>query len=758
VATAPPVEAELAILGPVSELVRRVEIYEKDGATPWQNGAQDGRLIDGSVTIDYSRNERRAVDLTLDNTDFGLKHDASGFWYDKIIKVFCGVHYVDTTPVVSHRIRTNRLFDPDFHLTGSLLEQRRNLCIDPRIVSASGWSGMAAGGLTTAANAYTPNMTAAVGDIITISCEITAPAGSTLTGELRTRGTTAGSFGSNTWGTTSISIPAGTTQRVSNTFTLATGADGFRLNLVNLSTASGIKVDRIMCEKNIAFDAWYFDGSTTTDAALGWVYSWVGTANASESIMRSPAIDGNFRQYNTNIGGPIPGRVLRVISRTGAPSGNIWAFQYGVSNPAIQGEYHALRLKVRTVGASASIQVSPRLGWYNAAFAEFITDILFTTIPNDDKWVEISIPSLEPVGDPAGYATPTIRTMLYSTGTVPAGTVLEIKDVIAEKVSGPGIHSAGFFSGATQDFGNRDYSWSGTVDNSTSLEDATITTPTATRTTWETQVGEFMIDNIKESHFPYVVKVTGRDYTKKCLLSKFVNATAFAAGTAIELIIKAIAQNAGVTKFITPLTGKVLANDTFFERGTDRWTAMSKIAESFGYELFFDAQGYLVMREFQDPVTAPLAYILETGAFGNMTSYEKSVNDTRIYNHIVVTGESSDSETIPVMAEAINTEPSSPTNIDQLGDRVYPYSSAFITTEAQAQDLADKYLKIMGLEEFDLNFGAIALPWLEVGEIIQFNDPREFAGQPTRFLLSSLSVPLGLGEMSGNAKRVSVVG
>jgi hypothetical protein len=174
--------------------------------------------------------------------------------------------------------------------------------------------------------------------------------------------------------------------------------------------------------------------------------------------------------------------------------------------------------------------------------------------------------------------------------------------------------------------------------------------------------------------------------------------------------------------------------------------------------LFFDAQGYLVMREYLDPVTAPLSYTLETGVFGNLVTYNKTVNDTRIYNHIVVTGESNDPDIIPVSAEATNTEPSSPTRVDKIGDRVYQYTSSFITTTLQAQDVADKFLQIHALEEFDLIFSSIALPWLEVGEIVEFEDPRPSAGQPTRFLLSSLNLPLDLGAMSGNAKRVSVVG
>jgi hypothetical protein len=164
------------------------------------------------------------------------------------------------------------------------------------------------------------------------------------------------------------------------------------------------------------------------------------------------------------------------------------------------------------------------------------------------------------------------------------------------------------------------------------------------------------------------------------------------------------------------------------------------------------------MREFADPNTSPATYTLETGEFGNMTEYQKSMNDSRIYNHIVVTGESADEAIIPVSAQALNTNPDSPTRIAKMGDRVYQYTSAFITTTLQAQDVANKFLKLHALEEFDIDFGSIAFPWLEVGEVVEFIDPRAALGQPDKFLLVSLTLPLGLGPMSGLGKRVSIVG
>lgn len=581
-----PADAEAAILGPTSELVRRIEIFEADGVTRWDGGANDDYLIGGSVTIDQSRAERRSMELVLDNTDLNFQHSPDKFWYDKIIKVFCGVHYVDTTPTTSTKTRTNLWTNPSIET----------------------------------------NTTGFTGQFINLSQ-------------------------SADWA--------------------AVGTKS--LKLLPSSTSND-------CHASITGDA----GAVRAPLVAGKTYTVSGT------VYIPVALTGSLH----------PTRVGKIIVHTKSPTingGNYVETQS--SAPAATG---ASRVKVTFTVPADATEAFIRL--YNGAT---------NSATNAVYWDAIQIEE--------------------------------------------GVTQGLYFDGASQAFANRTYAWTGTAHASTSVETTTIEHPTATPTTWETQVGEFMIDVISEDHFPYVVKVTGRDYAKKCLLSKFTQATAFAAGAAIETVIQSIASNAGITKFIIPPTGKTLAHEYFFERGTERWKAMFEIAKAYGYELFFDAQGYLVMREFQDPITAPLSYRLETGEYGTLVSFNKSLTDTRIYNHVIVSGESSGAS-LPVSAEAINTEPTSPTRVEKLGDRLYVYSSAFITTEAQALDVAMKFLKVMGLEEFDLNFSSIALPWLEVGEIVEFIDPRGYNGQPTRFLLSSLTLPLDLGAMSGNAKRVSVVG
>lgn len=276
---------------------------------------------------------------------------------------------------------------------------------------------------------------------------------------------------------------------------------------------------------------------------------------------------------------------------------------------------------------------------------------------------------------------------------------------------------------------------------------------------WETQVGEFMIDQISEENFPLAVAVTGRDYAKKCLSAKFVEGVQFATGNTLEYNIAALSAQAGITKKILPVTGITVDGAFAFERGVTRWKAITDMAGAYNYDAYFDRQGYLRLVPFQDPANSPTAYTFKTGQDGgNLASYGKSTNDSRLYNHVVVIGGSADSTVLPPWAEAKNEDPNSPTSIEQIGDRLYEYASTFLTTTPQCQAVADKFLAVHSLEEFNLNFSSISAPWLEVGTISSFEDPRPAPGDATRFLLQSLSLPLNLGPMSGTAGRVTAVG
>jgi hypothetical protein len=285
-----------------------------------------------------------------------------------------------------------------------------------------------------------------------------------------------------------------------------------------------------------------------------------------------------------------------------------------------------------------------------------------------------------------------------------------------------------------------------------------VETPTAI---WETQIGEFLIDDIREAHFPHHVSVKGRDYTKKLMNSKIPAAMTFPAGRDVAQAVRTIATGTGteeiITKFNLDDDGQVLGISVTFERNVTRWEAIQKIADAYSLEVFFDRFGFLVLRPYRDPMVAPVVFTFLTGVKGNLASYEKSSNDSQLFNHVVVTGAAT-ANRIPVFGEAENNNPASATSIINMRQRrTLPIEDPLVVSTEQAQRRAAQLLKVAGLASYEINLGAILAPWLDVGDAIEFIDPRAVVGQPTRFLLSTLSYPIALGPMQANGKRLSIV-
>lgn len=279
---------------------------------------------------------------------------------------------------------------------------------------------------------------------------------------------------------------------------------------------------------------------------------------------------------------------------------------------------------------------------------------------------------------------------------------------------------------------------------------------------WETQIGEFMVDRLGEARFPKTMKVTGRDYTKKCLNTKIKSSVQFPQGTPIEQIVASLAGNSGITKLRLPYTGQSYQRDVVFERGTDRWKIMKDVCDSIGYEVYFTGDGYLTIRPYPDPTFSPITWIFRGGEVdGTLIDYDRSSNDSRIRNKIVVTGAATtiDNLSTVIYAEAANNDPSSPTRIGRLGERTEFYESDLFTTMAAAQQFADAQLAISALEEYEVNFSSLIIPWLDAGDIVEVHDGTQtFEYVPRRFLFSNFSIPMGLGPMTGVGRRVTLIG
>jgi hypothetical protein len=207
--------------------------------------------------------------------------------------------------------------------------------------------------------------------------------------------------------------------------------------------------------ENASKNLGWFDGATAATPD-GLTYSWSGTAGASASRASGPIFTtAPFTAYTGCVSWQSSPGVMRVLAPNG-PVSSLWGFNNLAPGlvTADVGSYWGMRFKVRQVGGSQAVSIIPRLGWYSQAGANLgVTGVVdsVTSLAPDGAWVEIVGGPRLPA--PSGVAT--VRPLVYSTGTTPAGTVLEFKECIIERLPSGASTPGTYFDGSS----GADYLW-----------------------------------------------------------------------------------------------------------------------------------------------------------------------------------------------------------------------------------------------------------------------------------------------------------
>ncbi|QFG08515.1 minor tail protein [Gordonia phage ASerpRocky] len=741
-ANTPPLHIQRAFLQPVVRVNRRLEIYEQDGKTPWRRDLWTSLLVGGSVSVDYERDERRSIDLELDNSYGDLNPEAGGLWYDKVFKLYYGIDVGATergvrVAIVEQYQADGQAFalkqalsrggvtEVHYLPSASTYEQIQEYDV---LVSISGTSTQKAAFLTQCYNRGK--------SVITFTMDQTAASLPLVVG--------------NAGGAPVID---GATRR----YAAVAGASDLSVGWDEWSTREFPQ------SKNLV--TW--GGQGFEDFALGPV----GSPSVAATIVQIP--DGPAG---------VSTKVYQVPSN-GAYRASTQLFNASV----VAGETYYFEVWVRkiTTGVTGAVSFVRRTSTDGASI---LYSSMQLTLANmvQNQWYLMS--GTMPIQAGRNVLNPYIQV----DNTVPAGDIIQWEEAYVKKVEPQDYYrkvlapatgaqtiaaindTQGESVGAiARDDGNRrwvhvvqsnfeedsfvdpeDYDsfagfvsqavrWSSTYDSAD---------------TWEMQIGEYLADAISDGGSYSTIRITGRDLTKLAINSKLASSTTFSKSTSIEAIVKALASNAGITKHKIPVTKKVLDKDTTWERGTSRWEIIKEVCNTNNHEVFMDHEGYLVMREYLDPLLSPTSLSLAGGPGGNLISRGARTSDSKLINHIIVVGESSDSTVPPAYAEAINNDPKSPTSVQELGDRVEVINSPLVTSVPKAQELANSLLAVSALEEFELSFEATLLPWVEPGEIIDMSGSDSRYWGPDRYLLTSVTLPLDLSPMSGNGKRIEKVG
>jgi hypothetical protein len=259
-------------------------------------------------------------------------------------------------------------------------------------------------------------------------------------------------------------------------------------------------------------------------------------------------------------------------------------------------------------------------------------------------------------------------------------------------------------------------------------------------------IGTFMIDHadiVVERNMSMVV-LSGSDLWKKLSKSIFTKPQSWAAGTSLITVIKQIADGAGVTRFVDdlsddrPANARDLNKKLSVEQGDNRGETIQRLATAYGLDVYFDQLGRMVIADFKSPEDTRTVWTFDPDQNAMLLSVRTTYKDDQLYNSVLVIGTGGKD---PVFGRKRDTDPTSVTSIDRIGERVFKYETDTISTQEAADEAARKLFYQHILLTEDIALDAICNPALDGNDVISVREP-DFAKLNRRYRVRGLTVPL----------------
>lgn len=166
-----------------------------------------------------------------------------------------------------------------------------------------------------------------------------------------------------------------------------------------------------------------------------------------------------------------------------------------------------------------------------------------------------------------------------------------------------------------------------------------------------------------------------------------------------------------------------------------------EIANMFACDIYYDVEGRLHLEKGNEQKDmADYASLWdysdkETEYFAPQIDYDFK----EVYNSIKVIGNNPASDLFEYVAR--NTDPSSPTRIELIGEKILYIESSFCYNLQRTKDFANYLLRKKSMIPLNLSFQSSFIPHLEVNNVITITDDYLNYFQQ-RFIIQSLSIPL----------------
>jgi len=192
------------------------------------------------------------------------------------------------------------------------------------------------------------------------------------------------------------------------------------------------------------------------------------------------------------------------------------------------------------------------------------------------------------------------------------------------------------------------------------------------------------------------------------------------------------------------------------ENENDPWKDAVELCELVGFDLFFDANGIVTMRQFPSLDGAVVVASYVEGDNSTITSIKRNISSKETYNGVIYTIEGSEVET-PIRVEAWDEDTTSPTyRFGVFGEAPTFITSSLLTTEAQALRAAYSLLnRFIGAQE-TIAWNGLVDPTLDANDVVYIRNTGAKIDRVV--IIDSLEIPLAPDEqLTADARAVRVV-
>lgn len=242
------------------------------------------------------------------------------------------------------------------------------------------------------------------------------------------------------------------------------------------------------------------------------------------------------------------------------------------------------------------------------------------------------------------------------------------------------------------------------------------------------------------------ITLSSFDRSRKIARNKWTDTYIVAEGTnVVQAMQRIVTDRLPGTSFSVVSTTSTTPLLTF-DVDTDPWQAVSDMATSIGYEVFFNRRGVCVMRPVPNPSATLAAWRFVGGNGGTLKAITNEYTDDPGYNGCVVIAENS-ANPVPYRAVAWDISPASPSYyLGPYGKVPQFRRSSLPTSQAQAQAMASAIvLSSLGMTQV-VTFDAIPNYAMDEADVVRVTHTP--TGVDAAYLMDAFDLPLGpLGSM-----------